>query len=122
MIKAGEFTVLQKAKTALIDNAIYYGTYILIFVILLVYISISTQYNLSFQNLKLIGISAANTWGLFLLGKFSKTTVIIEVGAIKTLKNMLRPVVINTVDAKWHTLIPLVIRWSRFPPMKSGYP
>ena len=67
--KAGEFTVLQKAKTALIDNAIYYGTYILIFVILLVYIAISTQYNLSFQNLKLIGISAANTWGLFLLGK-----------------------------------------------------
>ena len=68
---AGEFTVLQKAKTALIDNAIYYGTYILIFVILLVYIAISTQYNLSFQNLKLIGISAANTWGLFLLGKFT---------------------------------------------------
>ena len=61
--------MLQKAKTALIDNAIYYGTYILIFVILLVYIAISTQYNLSFQNLKLIGISAANTWGLFLLGK-----------------------------------------------------
>lgn len=66
-VQAGEFTVLQKAKTALIDNAIYYGTYILIFVILLVYIAISTQYNLSFQNLKLIGISAANTWGLFLL-------------------------------------------------------
>ena len=70
-LKAGEFTVLQKAKTALIDNAIYYGTYVLIFVILLIYVSISTQYKLSFSNLKLIGITAANTWGLFLLGEFN---------------------------------------------------
>lgn len=68
-VQAGEFTVLQKTKTALIENAIYYGTYVLIFVILLVYVGISTQYQLSFANLKLIGITAANTWGLFLLGK-----------------------------------------------------
>jgi len=66
-VQAGEFTVLQKTKTALIENAIYYGTYVLIFVILLVYVGISTQYQLSFANLKLIGITAANTWGLFLL-------------------------------------------------------
>lgn len=66
-VQAGEFTVLQKAKTALIDNAIYYGTYVLIFIILLVYMGVSTQYNLSFSSLKLIGITAANTWGLFLL-------------------------------------------------------
>ena len=66
-VQAGEFTVLQKAKTALIDNAIYYGTYVLIFVILLVYIGVSTKYDLSLENLKMVGISACNTWGLFLL-------------------------------------------------------
>ena len=67
-VQAGEFTILAKARTALIDNAIYYGTYLVIFVILLVYAAASNTYDLSFQNLKLVGISAANTWGLFLLG------------------------------------------------------
>ena len=68
-VQSGEFTILSKAKTAVIDNAIYYGTYLIIFVILLIYAAASTSFNLSFSNLKVVGISAANTWGLFLLGK-----------------------------------------------------
>lgn len=66
-VQSGEFTILSKAKTALIDNAIYYGIYLIIFVILLVYAAASRTWDLSFANLKIVGISAANTWGLFLL-------------------------------------------------------
>ena len=67
-VQAGEFTILAKARTALIDNAIYYGTYLVIFVILLIYAAASKSFHLNFGNLKTVGISAANTWGLFLLG------------------------------------------------------
>lgn len=66
-VQAGEFTILAKARTALIDNAIYYGTYLVIFVILLIYAAASKSFHLNFGNLKTVGISAANTWGLFLL-------------------------------------------------------
>ena len=38
--RAGEFTVLGKVKTAFIENAIIYGSYLLIFVICLIYIAI----------------------------------------------------------------------------------
>lgn len=37
--KAGEFTVLGKLKYALIANAIYYGTYLLVFAICLIYLA-----------------------------------------------------------------------------------
>ena len=37
--KAGEFTILGKMKYALIANAIYYGTYLLIFGICLIYVA-----------------------------------------------------------------------------------
>jgi LMBR1-like membrane protein len=37
--KAGEFSVLGKMKYALIANAIYYGTYLLIFGVCLIYIA-----------------------------------------------------------------------------------
>ena len=70
-VQSGEFTILSKAKTALIDNAIYYGIYLIIFVILLVYAAASTTYDLSFAKLKIVGIAAANTWGLFLLGRLT---------------------------------------------------
>jgi len=36
--KAGEFTILGKMKYALITNAIYYGTYVLIFCVCLIYV------------------------------------------------------------------------------------
>ena len=37
---AGDFTVLGKLKTGLIENAIYYGLYLLIFGICLIYIAV----------------------------------------------------------------------------------
>ena len=35
---AGDFTVAGKIKTALIENAIYYGSYLLIFGVCLIYV------------------------------------------------------------------------------------
>ena len=37
--KAGDFTVKGKLRSALIDNAIYYGSYLLIAAILLIYLA-----------------------------------------------------------------------------------
>ena len=39
-IKAGDFTIRGKLKTALIDNAVYYGSYLLICGILVIYITL----------------------------------------------------------------------------------
>ena len=36
---AGDFTVAGKLKSALIENAIYYGTYLLIFGVCLIYVA-----------------------------------------------------------------------------------
>ena len=38
--RAGDFTVVGKLKTAVIENAIIYGSYLLIFVVCLIYIAI----------------------------------------------------------------------------------
>lgn len=38
-IKAGDFSIQGKLKTALIDNAIYYGSYLFICGVLLIYIA-----------------------------------------------------------------------------------
>uniref|UniRef100_A0A8C9ZC88 LMBR1 domain containing 2a n=1 Tax=Sander lucioperca TaxID=283035 RepID=A0A8C9ZC88_SANLU len=61
--RSGSFSRVGKIKTALIENAIYYGTYLLIFISLLVYVAAHPQW----RELQTIGITAANTWGLFLL-------------------------------------------------------
>ncbi|XP_055087587.1 G-protein coupled receptor-associated protein LMBRD2B [Periophthalmus magnuspinnatus] len=65
--RSGGFSITGKIKTALIENAIYYGTYLLIFGSLLIYVAVSPQWHLSWYELQTIGITAANTWGLFLL-------------------------------------------------------
>ncbi|GAB6023736.1 hypothetical protein CHUAL_008492 [Chamberlinius hualienensis] len=65
--QAGDFTVVGKLRSALIDNAIYYGTYLLIFVVLLVYIAASPNLDLDGQKLKVICVTTSNTWGLTLL-------------------------------------------------------
>ncbi|XP_028851846.1 G-protein coupled receptor-associated protein LMBRD2a isoform X2 [Denticeps clupeoides] len=65
--RSGGFSISGKIKTALIENAIYYGTYLLIFCSLLIYVAVSPKLNLSWSQLQVIGITAANTWGLFLL-------------------------------------------------------
>ncbi|XP_076587142.1 G-protein coupled receptor-associated protein LMBRD2a isoform X2 [Chaetodon auriga] len=65
--QSGAFSIVGKIKTALIENAIYYGTYLLIFISLLIYVAAHPQWQLSWRELQTIGITAANTWGLFLL-------------------------------------------------------
>ncbi|KAJ3604917.1 hypothetical protein NHX12_026968 [Muraenolepis orangiensis] len=65
--RSGGFSITGKVKTALIENAIYYGTYLLIFGSLLIYVAVDPKWHLSWYELQTIGITAANTWGLFLL-------------------------------------------------------
>uniref|UniRef100_A0AAX7T245 LMBR1 domain containing 2 n=1 Tax=Astatotilapia calliptera TaxID=8154 RepID=A0AAX7T245_ASTCA len=65
--RSGGFSITGKIKTALIENAIYYGTYLLIFGSLLIYVAVHPELRLSWYELQTIGITAANTWGLFLL-------------------------------------------------------
>lgn len=91
--RSGGFSITGKIKTALIENAIYYGTYLFIFGSLLIYVAVHPQWQLSWSvnqsriffhcchkvlfiltflfciryELQTIGITAANTWGLFLL-------------------------------------------------------
>uniref|UniRef100_A0A4W6EMK4 LMBR1 domain containing 2b n=1 Tax=Lates calcarifer TaxID=8187 RepID=A0A4W6EMK4_LATCA len=65
--RSGGFSITGKIKTALIENAIYYGTYLLIFGSLLIYVAVHPGWRLSWYELQTIGITAANTWGLFLL-------------------------------------------------------
>ncbi|XP_054709806.1 G-protein coupled receptor-associated protein LMBRD2-like [Uloborus diversus] len=64
---AGDFTITGKLKTALYENAIYYGSYLLIFGTLLIYVVLQPNSNLDGSYLKVICITASNTWGLFLL-------------------------------------------------------
>ncbi len=63
--QSGEFTLAGKIKRSLINNAIYYGTYMIIFSVLLIYVGV--KHSIDGQKLKVIGITASNTWGLFLL-------------------------------------------------------
>ncbi|KAF2367984.1 LMBR1-like membrane protein [Trinorchestia longiramus] len=65
--KAGEFTVWGKLRSALIDNAIYYGSYLLIVGVLLLYIALRPDVYLDGSQLRAIAASASNTWGLFWL-------------------------------------------------------
>ncbi|XP_034824985.1 LMBR1 domain-containing protein 2 homolog isoform X1 [Maniola hyperantus] len=65
--KAGDFTVKGKLKSALVDNTIYYGSYLFICVILLIYIALKPGVYLDGPKIKAIASSASNTWGLFLL-------------------------------------------------------
>lgn len=65
--RSGGFSITGKIKTALIENAIYYGTYLLIFGAFLIYVAVNPKFNLQWNQLQTIGIAAANTWGLFLL-------------------------------------------------------
>ncbi|XP_050699310.1 LMBR1 domain-containing protein 2 homolog [Eriocheir sinensis] len=64
--KAGDFTFGTKLRSAVIDNAIYYGSYLLIVGILLLYIAFSDM-GLDGAKLRAIAASASNTWGLFWL-------------------------------------------------------
>jgi len=65
--QAGEFTVVGKLKSSLWDNMIYYTSYLLIAIILLIYIATQPGLHLTWARLKAIAASASNTWGLCLL-------------------------------------------------------
>lgn len=65
-LKAGDFTFKGKMRSALIQNAIYYGSYLFICAILLIYLA-AKGVSLDWPKLKAIASSASNTWGLFLL-------------------------------------------------------
>eukprot|EP00794_Sanderia_malayensis_P008068 gene8068-8931_t len=64
---AGEFTVAGKIKTALYENAIWYGSYLLIFGALLIYVAVTPNLQLDGEHLRIIGMTASNTWSLLLL-------------------------------------------------------
>ncbi|XP_077980885.1 G-protein coupled receptor-associated protein LMBRD2-like [Glandiceps talaboti] len=65
--RAGEFTVRGKLKAALIENAIYYGSYLLIFGVLLIYVAARPDIRLDGAKMSVLLVTASNTWGLFLL-------------------------------------------------------
>lgn len=65
--RAGDFTVAGKIRSSLIENAIYYGTYLLIFGICLLYVALKPNLHINGPQLKVLAITASNTWGLFLL-------------------------------------------------------
>lgn len=44
--RSGGFSITGKIKTALIENAIYYGTYLLIFGAFLIYVAVNPDFNL----------------------------------------------------------------------------
>lgn len=66
-LKAGDFTFKGKLRAAVIDNAIYYGSYLFICGILLIYLTLKPDVTLEWPKIKAIASSASNTWGLFLL-------------------------------------------------------
>uniref|UniRef100_A0A0N5ALM3 LMBR1 domain-containing protein 2 n=1 Tax=Syphacia muris TaxID=451379 RepID=A0A0N5ALM3_9BILA len=63
---AGDFTAFGRFRSAVYNNVIYYGVYVTVFVILLIYVAFKGV-SLNAEHLKVILISASNTWGLFLL-------------------------------------------------------
>jgi len=63
--QTGEFFWRGKVRYALRTNMIYYGTLLLIFGILVIYVAIN--YNLNAANFKVSIVAASTTWGLFLL-------------------------------------------------------
>ncbi|MFH4980091.1 hypothetical protein AB6A40_006800 [Gnathostoma spinigerum] len=65
-VRAGEFSTFGKLRSAVYNNLVYYGMYLIIFFFLMVYAAFKGV-SLNAEHLKIILISASNTWGLFLL-------------------------------------------------------
>jgi len=58
---------LGKLRSSLWDNAIYYTSYLLIAIILIIYIALQPGLHLTWGRTKAIAAAASNTWGLCLL-------------------------------------------------------
>ncbi|KAK5966209.1 LMBR1 domain-containing protein 2, partial [Trichostrongylus colubriformis] len=65
-VNAGDFKTSGKLRAALFNNALYYGLYMIVFILLLIY-AIIKGVVINREHLKVILVSASNTWGLFLL-------------------------------------------------------
>ncbi|CAF1331510.1 unnamed protein product [Adineta ricciae] len=63
--QTGEFYWRGKIRYALRSNLFYYGTLLLLFGVLVIYVAIN--YHLTASNFKVTIIAASTTWGLFLL-------------------------------------------------------
>ncbi|CAD5216237.1 unnamed protein product [Bursaphelenchus xylophilus] len=64
--KGGSFTAMGRLKFALYNNIIYYTMYLVLFVFLLIY-AISKGVSMNLDHLKVLIISASNTWGFLFL-------------------------------------------------------
>ncbi|KAF7638447.1 hypothetical protein Mgra_00002124 [Meloidogyne graminicola] len=64
--KAGEFSIKGRLRFAIYSNAVYYGIYCLLLTFLFIYI-VYKGVSLNFSSLKILVVSASNTWGIFLL-------------------------------------------------------
>lgn len=64
---AGDFTRLDKLRSAIRANLIYYSTFGAIFLLLLLYILFNYGLHNFTTSVKVILITSSNTWGLFLL-------------------------------------------------------
>ncbi|XP_074598129.1 G-protein coupled receptor-associated protein LMBRD2 [Brevipalpus obovatus] len=62
---AGDFTSLGKLRSAFVENAIYYGSFALIFFVILICVMVKSR--IGFSEFKAICTTASNTWGLILL-------------------------------------------------------
>ncbi|VDN03870.1 unnamed protein product [Thelazia callipaeda] len=63
---AGDFSACRKLQSAVYSNGVYYGAYLIIFFMLMLY-AVMKGVALNAEHLKVILISASNTWGLFFL-------------------------------------------------------
>ncbi|CAF3744812.1 unnamed protein product [Rotaria socialis] len=63
--ETGEFSIKGKIRYAIKANLIFYGTLLLIFVILVIYVA--TKVKLNSSNFTATIVAASTTWGLFLL-------------------------------------------------------
>uniref|UniRef100_A0AC35U6M4 G_PROTEIN_RECEP_F3_4 domain-containing protein n=1 Tax=Rhabditophanes sp. KR3021 TaxID=114890 RepID=A0AC35U6M4_9BILA len=63
---AADFTACRKLKSAILNNAIYYTSYLVIFVLCLLY-ALSKGLTLNWEHLRVLTTTASNSWGLFLL-------------------------------------------------------
>uniref|UniRef100_A0A0N5BUF0 LMBR1 domain-containing protein 2 n=1 Tax=Strongyloides papillosus TaxID=174720 RepID=A0A0N5BUF0_STREA len=63
---SANFTVTNKLKSAVYENAVYYFTYFFIFIFCLIY-GLSKGLSLNWEHLKTLAVTTSNTWGLFFL-------------------------------------------------------
>jgi hypothetical protein len=64
---AGEFTVLGKCRRSLIENCIFYASYILVLLAFFFYLLAKGAFELNSESISTLVIAASNTWGMFFM-------------------------------------------------------